>query len=194
MRTINLLPWREKSRQKAQKKFVATLGLTALVAAVVVLGVIRYHDARIANQNNRNQYLQSEIAKLDRQIVDIEEAEEVRSRLLQRKRVIEELQANRSLMVRMFDQLVRSLPDGVRLINARQVGDQITISGVTQSEARVSSYLRNLEASPVLHEPNLRIIESETAETDAQLPYGFRVEAKVGLPRQRDAGDEEFQP
>ncbi len=194
MRRINLLPWREELRQEAQKNFIIMLVLVAVAAAVVVYGVMRYYDAQIANQNERNQYLQSEIAKLDRQIVEIQEAEEVRSRLLQRKQVIEELQANRSLMVRLFDQLVRTLPEGVRLVNARQVGDQITISGVTQSEARVSTYLRNMDASQVLHEPVLRIIESETSETDAQLPYGFRVEANVGLPRQQEPEDQEFQP
>lgn len=191
MRTINLLPWREGQRRKAQKNFLKLLVVAALVAAGVVLGVNRYYAVQIDNQNSRNQYLRSEIAKLDRQIAQIEELDETRARLLQRKRVIEDLQANRSLMVRLFDQLVRTVPDGIRLVNARQVDDQITINGVTQSNARVSTYLRNLDASQIMHAPRLRIIESEAADTDAQLPYGFSIAATVALPQQLESAREE---
>lgn len=194
MRTINLLPWREEQRREAQKNFLILLVVAAVAAAGLVLGVSRYYDARINNQNARNQYLRSEIAKLDRQIAQIEQVEETRARLLQRKRVIEDLQANRTLMVRLFDQLVRTVPDGIRLVNARQVDDQITINGVAQSNARVSTYLRNLDASDIMHAPRLRIIESEVADTDAQLPYGFSVAATVALPSQLESAREEPRP
>jgi len=126
--------------------------------------------------------LNSEIAKVDRQIVRIDQLDETRSRLLDRKQVIENLQAKSTLMVRLFDQLVRTVPTGIRLLNARQVGDQITINGVSQSNARVSTYLRNLEASGALHDPQLRIIEAETDETDSQMPYMFSVAATVAPP------------
>ena len=89
-------------------------------------------------------------------------------------------------MVRLFDQLVRTVPTGIRLLNARQVGDQITITGTSQSNARVSTYLRNLEASGVLHNPQLRIIEAETEETDSQMPYMFTVAATVAPPETVD--------
>ncbi|MFU8876544.1 MAG: PilN domain-containing protein [Wenzhouxiangellaceae bacterium] len=194
MRTINLLPWREEKRREAQKNFIIILIIAAVTASAVVLGVSRFYDARVENQNTRNQYLRSEIAKLDRQIAQIAQVEDTRARLLQRKQVIEDLQANRSLMVRLFDQLVRTVPDGIRLVNARQVGEQITITGVSQSNARISTYLRNLESSQVLHAPRLRIIEAEVAETDAQLPFGFSVAATVALPKQLESRDEESTP
>lgn len=182
MRKINLLPWREELRREAQRNFIILLIVAAVAAAGCVFAVNRYFDAQISNQNQRNAYLNAEIAKLDRQIARIEELDETRSRLLDRKQVIEDLQANRTLMVRLFDQLVRTVPTGIRLLNARQVGDQITITGTSQSNARVSTYLRNLEASGVLHDPQLRIIEAETEETDSQMPYMFTVAATVAPP------------
>jgi len=182
MRKINLLPWREELRQEAQRNFMMMLVLAAIVAGGCVFAVNRYFEAQISHQNQRNAYLESEIAKVDRQIVRIDQLDETRSRLLDRKRVIENLQANRTLMVRLFDQLVRTVPTGIRLLNARQVGDQITINGVSQSNARVSTYLRNLEASGALHDPQLRIIEAETDETDSQMPYMFSVAATVAPP------------
>lgn len=186
MRKINLLPWREELRQEAQRNFLILLVIAAIAAAGCVFVVNRYFEAQISNQDQRNSYLNSEIAKLDRQISRIEELDETRSRLLDRKQVIENLQANRTLMVRLFDQLVRTVPTGIRLLDVRQVGDQITINGVTQSNARVSTYLRNLEASRVLHNPQLRIIEAETAQTDSQMPYMFTVAATVAPPETVD--------
>lgn len=186
MRKINLLPWREELRREAQRNFMILLIVAAVAAAGIVFAVNRYFDAQISNQNQRNAYLTAEIAKLDRQIARIAELDETRSRLLERKQVIEDLQANRTLMVRLFDQLVRTVPTGIRLLNARQVGDQITITGTSQSNARVSTYLRNLEASGVLHNPQLRIIEAETEETDSQMPYMFTVAATVAPPETVD--------
>lgn len=186
MRKINLLPWREELRREAQKNFMILLIVAAVAAAGIVFMANRYFDAQISNQNQRNNFLTAEIAKLDRQIARIEQLDETRNRLLERKRVIEDLQANRTLMVRLFDQLVRTVPSGIRLLSARQVGEEITITGTSQSNARVSTYLRNLESSNVLHDPRLRIIEAETDETDAQMPYMFTVSAKVAPPETLD--------
>lgn len=193
MSKINLLPWREERRREAQRKFVTLLVFAGIVAAGVVFAANRLYDARISFQDERNAYLRGQITELDRQIEEIKNVEEAREQLLQRKRVIEELQGNRSLMVRLFDQVARTVPTGIRLINVRQVGEDITITGTTQSNARVSTYLRNLEASGVLHTPRLRIIEIEADETDAQMPYGFSVVAKVGESEEEtqdaDAGE-----
>lgn len=186
MRKINLLPWREEQRREAQRNFMILLIVAAVAAAGIVFAVNRYFDARISNQDQRNAYLTTEIAKLDRQIARIAQLDETRARLLERKQVIEDLQANRTLMVRLFDQLVRTVPTGIQLLNARQVGDQIEITGTSQSNARVSTYLRNLEASNVLHNPQLRIIEAETEETDSQMPYMFTVAATVAPPETVD--------
>lgn len=182
MRKINLLPWREELRHQAQRNFMIMLVLAALIAAGCVFAVNRYFEAQIGNQNDRNAYLRTEITKLDRQIARIERLDETRSRLLERKRVIEDLQASRTLMVRLFDQLVRTVPTGIRLLNARQQDDEITLRGTSQSNARVSTYLRNLEAAGVLHEPRLRIIEAETDDTDSTMPYMFEVSATVAPP------------
>lgn len=180
MSKINLLPWREERRQDAQRNFMMSLLLMGIVAAGIVFAVNRFYEAQISYQDNRNDQLRAEITNLDRQIAEIQDVEDTRERLLQRKRVIEELQGNRSLMVRLFDQVARTVPTGIRLINVRQVEDEITIVGTSQSNARVSTYLRNLEASGVLYDPRLRIIEIEAEETDVQMPYGFSVVAKVG--------------
>ena len=186
MRKINLLPWREELRREAQRNFIIVLVLAALLAAGCVFAVNRYFEAQLSNQDARNAFLKSEITKLDRKIARIDELDETRSRLLERKQVIEDLQANRTLMVRLFDQMVRTVPTGIRLLNARQVGDQITIRGTSQSNARVSTYLRNLEAASVLHEPRLRIIEAETEDTDSAMPYMFELAATVAPPETVD--------
>ena len=187
MRNINLLPWREERRKEAQRNFIILLVLGALVAAACVFLVSRYYEARIEYQGERNNFLRTEIGKLDRQIARIEQLDETRSRLIERKRVIEELQANRTLMVRLFQELVETVPTGIRLLNARQLEDQITISGISQSNARVSTYLRNIEAASVMHDPQLRIIEADADSTTAEMPFGFTIVASVG-PEPIDEG------
>jgi len=187
MRNINLLPWREERRKEAQRNFLILLVAGALAAAVCVFLVNRYYESRIEYQGDRNNYLRTEIGKLDRQIARIEQLDETRSRLIERKRVIEELQANRTLMVRLFQELVETVPTGIRLLNARQLEDQITISGISQSNARVSTYLRNIEAASVMHDPQLRIIEADADSTTAEMPFGFTIVASVG-PRPADDG------
>lgn len=182
MRQINLLPWREEQRQERQKNFLILMAATALVAAGIVFGVKSYFDAQIEGQNARNTYLRNEIAKLDRQIARIDELDEVRQRLIDRKDVIETLQSNRTLMVHLFEQLVTTVPEGIRLLTVQQAGDQLTIDGTAQSSARVSTYLRNLEASEFLHDPTLRIVEAEAEETDRELPYRFAVNVRLAAP------------
>lgn len=182
MRTINLLPWREELRAQAQRNFLGTLALAVIIAAAVVFAVNRYFEARISEQQSRNSYLQAEIAKLDRQIARIEELDQTRESLLNRKQVIENLQANRTLMVRLFDEMVRTVPSGVRLTQVTQAGERITISGLTQSNARVSTYLNNVEAAGVLHDPQLQIIELQPEPADPQLPFEFTFTARVAAP------------
>ncbi|MDT8409135.1 MAG: PilN domain-containing protein [Wenzhouxiangellaceae bacterium] len=191
MRRINLLPWREELRQERQRNFLILLLAGALLAAGCVFLVTRIYDARIENQDDRNQFLQAEIVKLDRKIARIDRLDETRSRLLERKRVIEDLQANRTLMVRLFDQLVRTVPSGIRLLNVEQTANQLTINGTSQSQARVSNYLRSLDDSPILHDPRLRIIESEVDETDSQMPFGFSVDVTLAPPEASDENQPE---
>lgn len=191
MRQINLLPWREELRQERQRNFLVLMVIVAAIAAGGVFLVKSYFDAEISGQNARNNYLQSEIAKLDRQIERIDQLDETRRQLIERKDVIEELQSNRTLMVHLFDQLVRTVPDGIRLVDVRQVGSQLTINGTAQSSARVSTYLRNLEASEFLHDPTLRIVEAETDDVDPQLPFNFTVNVRLAPPDRADSNESE---
>ena len=191
MRTINLLPWREERRRERQRNFLVVLVIVGLLAAGCVFAVNRYYEARIDNQNARNLYLQNQITRLDRQIARIDELEETRAQLLERKRVIENLQANRTLMVRLFEQLVRTVPTGIRLLNVQQAGNQLTITGTSQSSARVSTYMRNMESSPILHDPRLQIVESEEGESaDPQMPYRFRVSVTLAPPEDAPGDNE----
>lgn len=182
MHTINLLPWRDELRRERQRNFMVLLLLAAIVAAACVYAVNQYFDARISNQEGRNSYLKAEIVKLDRQISRINALDQTRESLLERKRVIEDLQASRTLMVRLFDQLVRTVPTGIRLVTVSQTANTITIEGLSQSQARVSTYLRNIEQSEVLHVPQLRIIEVVTNAEDPQMPYRFSLRATVAPP------------
>jgi len=152
---INLLPHREQKRQARQRQFISlVLSLSVLALAVVALvhGILA---AQIDNQKDRNTLLKKEIAKLDEQIKEIDRLRDQIQAVLARKQVVETLQANRSEAVHLLDQLVRQLPDGVYLRNVRQAGAKVTISGYAQSNARVSTLMRNLEASPWLGNPEL---------------------------------------
>lgn len=186
MRTINLLPWREELRRERQRNFLILLALAAVLAAGCVFAVHRYFDAQIRNQDARNSYVRAEIAKLDRQIARINTLDQTRERLLERKRVIEDLQANRTLMVRLFDQMARTVPTGIRLRKVSQKGNSITIEGWSQSQARISTYLRNIEQSAILHAPTLRIIQAEGNADDPQAPFRFRLEATVAAAETLD--------
>jgi len=184
MTKINLLPWRQERRAQRQKEFLTLLGLTALAAVLVAFGVVRYFDHLIEQQNARNQYLQQEITALDAKIAEIAELERKRSHLLNRKQVIEQLQANRSQMVHLFDELARTMPDGVRLNSIKQNGEQLTLEGVAQSNARVSNYMRALQASGWMTNPDLSIIEAKGG--DKLMPYEFSL--MVTLTKPKDAG------
>src|SRR4030095_2264621 len=152
---INLLPHRAQQRQARQRQFVSlTISLAVLGLATVALvhGILA---ARIENQQSRNSLLRTEIAKLDEQIKEIDRLREQIQAVLARKQVAETLQANRSEAVHLLDQLVRQLPDGVYLRSIKQAGDKVTLVGYAQSNARVSTLMRNIEASPWLRKPEL---------------------------------------
>jgi len=156
------------------------------VGAFALLLLINWYiSGRIDNQQQRNRMLTAEIARLDQQIATIEDLKQERERLLSRKSVIEELQVNRTLMVHLFDELATTVPEGLRLTRVQQQGSKLFIDGMTQSNARVSSYLRNIDASAWLHDPELIIIEEEDEATPDQ-PYSFRVQARLAAPDEAD--------
>ncbi len=159
MAKINLLPWREAQRKEKQQEFFMMLGAGAVLAAIVVIVVHVYNSQLIEAQEARNQFLEDQIAVLDKKIEQIKELEDEKEKLLARMRAIEQLQGNRPLIVRFFDELVRSLPEGVSVADVSQKGKVITIKGEAQSNARVSSFMRNLESSEWLALPRLDIIQ-----------------------------------
>jgi type IV pilus assembly protein PilN len=161
MTRINLLPWREELRQERQKQFMTMLVLCMLLAAAIV-GLIHFQmNAKIDYQNSRNQFLQNEIAKLDKEIEEIRELQKVRKSLIERMEVIQDLQGSRPSIVHLFTELVTTVPNGVYLKNLQQTNDVLKIVGEAESNARVSSYMRNLSDSEWLKDPNLDVIEIE---------------------------------
>jgi type IV pilus assembly protein PilN len=180
MARINLLPWRAERRKHRQKEFLTMLGLSAAAAAFLAFLIISYYSAQISGQNERNAYLKDQITKVDQQIKEIDALDEKKRRLLARKEVIEQLQANRSQMVHLFDSLVRTIPDGVILTSLKQEGDKLTIEGRSQSNARVSSYMRTLESSGWMTNPDLSIIEAKAG--DPGLPYAFTLSVLLANP------------
>jgi type IV pilus assembly protein PilN len=180
MARINLLPWRAERRKLRQKEFVTMLGLAALAGVVLWFLVNTYYNNQISGQNERNAYLQDQIKQVDTQINQIEELDKKKAKLLARKEVIEQLQANRSQMVHLFDSLVRTIPDGVTLTSIKQEGDKLTLTGRSQSNARVSTYMRNLEGSGWMTKPDLSIIEAKAG--DPGLPYTFTLSVMLANP------------
>jgi type IV pilus assembly protein PilN len=180
MARINLLPWRAERRKQRQKEFGVMLGFAALAGVVLWFLVNTYYNNQIDGQNERNAFLQGQIKQLDAQITEIEELDRQRARLLARKDVIEQLQANRSQMVHLFDSLVRTIPDGVVLTAIKQEGEKLTLEGRSQSNARVSTYMRNLEGSGWMTKPDLSIIEAKDGV--AGLPYTFRLGVQLANP------------
>ena len=162
---INLLPHREEKRKARQKQFAILAGLAAAVGLVVAGLLWAVFDAQITNQQGRNNYLTLEIAKLDKQIDEIKRIREETASLLSKKQVVEGLQSNRSEPVYLLDQLLRQLPEGLYLKSIRQTGAKISVTGYAQSNARVSAFMRNIEASPYLGNPNLVQITAVTVNT-----------------------------
>ena len=180
MARINLLPWRAERRRLRQKEFLAMLGASAVAAALISFGIVMFYNRQIDGQNERNAFVKDQITQVDSKIKEIEELDKKKAKLLARKEVIEQLQANRSQMVHLFDSLVRTIPDGVTLSAIKQEGDVLTLSGRSQSNARVSTYMRNLEGSGWMTNPELSVIEARG--DNKGLPYEFNLQVKLANP------------
>ena len=159
---INLLPHREIARAARRRQFNTLLGLSVAAGVLIVVLGHSLIAARQSAQEARNDFLQKEIAKLDVQIAEIKKIREQTQALLERKQVVETLQSNRTEVVHLFDQMIRLLPEGLYLKSFKQEGNVITISGYTQSSARVSTLMRNLDASPWFESTNLVEIKAAT--------------------------------
>lgn len=162
MAQINLLPWREQLREERKQRFLVSLGGVLIVAAGLVFAGDRYLNASIAQQLARNDFVRNEIAVLDMRIKEIKELRERREQLLERMKIIQDLQGNRPIIGRVFDQLVRTLPDGVYFTALKMTGKTISIAGAAESNNRVSNLMRNLDSSEWLESPNLTEVKAQT--------------------------------
>ncbi|UGB38482.1 PilN domain-containing protein [Frateuria soli] len=186
MAHINLLPWRAERRKQREREFFMQLGAAFVAALLVVLLWAFWMGMRIDNQNERNAYLQGEIKQLDERIAKIKDLEKVRQRLLARKQIIEQLQANRSQMVHLFDELVKTIPASVRLSSMKQNADSMVLFGVAQSNASVAEYMRNLDASPWMG--NADLDKTEIKYRAGRMPYTFGLRVKLSQPAVEEPG------
>ena len=190
MARINLLPWRDALRTERQQQFFATIG-AFIVLTLCVWGAIHFFNTqRIDYQQSRNGIIEAEIVKLDAKIEEIKRLEKEKERLKARINAIEQLQGNRPLIVHLFDEMVTSLPEGVSLKAVTQKGKAITIIGVAQSNARVSSFMRKLEDSAWLGDPQLDVIEAK--DEQGQRISNFTMRFNQVIPKGgEDDGEEE---
>lgn len=152
---VNLLPHREEKRKARRQQFYALAGLVLVLALVIWLLGYTLINGLISSQEQKNAFLKKEIAELDKQIDEIKKIKEQTNALISRKQVIESLQANRAETVYLFNELARQVPAGIYLRSIKQAGDKITLNGYSQSSARVSTLMRNLDDSPLLERPEL---------------------------------------
>jgi len=176
------LPHREERRKRARQHFGILAGLAAVIGIAIVGAVHFVNSQRIDDQSNRNAFLKGEIAKLDKQIDEIKKLKEQTSALLARKRVVESLQSNRTEAVRLLDQLVRQLPDGLYLKQVKQTGELVNVMGYATSNARVSTLMRNFEASPWLEDPKL--VEIKAVKVNNANLNEFNLNVKVTRPKE----------
>jgi len=160
MPRINLLPWREAQRKERKLKFMVAMGGAAVCACVVTGAVYLLYNGMIDAQESRNEMLQAQIKVLDRQIEEINDLEQTKRQFIARMQIIEKLQGSRPEVVHLFDQIVKTLPDGVYLTSVTQSGDHLKFSGVAQSSTRVSAFMRNIDGSQWMKNPTLEVIQS----------------------------------
>lgn len=190
MPKINLLPWREEQRKERQKLFLISVAGAVVLGLGVIAATNFVYSGRIDYQRDRNGLLSAEIKKLDERIKDIDGIERQKERLLARMEVIEELQRSRPEVVHLFDELTRTVPDGVHLESVTQSGRSIRLSGVAQSSTRVSSYMRNVNESEWLENPDLVKIETLSGGSQRER-FSFELSARQ---KTTDPDAEEAQP
>jgi len=184
---INLLPHREERRKRARAHFAVLAGMTAALGLVIVGAGWLFYSGRISNQDDRNRFMKAEIAKLDKEIDEIKEVKEKIEALLARKRIIETLQTDRVQTVNLMNELVRQMPEGVYLKSVKQSGPNIDLVGYAQSNARVSTLMRNIESSPWLTNPNL--VEIKAVNVGKMRVSEFNLKLGMKRPAAPDAKD-----
>jgi type IV pilus assembly protein PilN len=191
MTRINLLPWREELRKQKQRDFFAVTAAAVVLTLGIMLLVHLMYVGKIEYQEARNAYLEREIVTLDEKIKEIESLEKEKASLLARMNIIQRLQSSRPQVVHTFDELVTTLPDGVYLTSINNDGDKLTLNGVAQSNARVSSYMRSIESSEWLSNPSLTIIETtEEKKADRNQRISKFILHAVAVDKTKKASEE----
>lgn len=176
MTRINLLDWRQARRDLRRQQFLRLLGLGAAASALLVFFIVYLASDAVDHQRARNEYLRQQIAETDQKITEIQDLEKTKANLLARMRVIESLQASRTATVHFFDEIVSTLPEGVNITSLKQTGGSVTLSGVAESTGRISTYLKNFDASQWFANPKL--IEIKTFEKDKQRKAEFTLQVQ----------------
>jgi type IV pilus assembly protein PilN len=160
MPRINLLPWREQERKIRRREFMVAGGGAVFAAVIFVLGGKLLYSSWTDAQKEKNNLLTKEIVKLDAQIADIQDLENRKQRLVARMEIIEKLQRKRPEIVHLFDEMVKTVPEGIYLTAIKQTGNKLEIHGVAQSSTRVSTFMRNIDGSVWMDNPVLQVVES----------------------------------
>src|SRR5271156_65923 len=160
MPRINLLPWREQERKIRRREFTVAACGAIVAAAVFVGGGKLVYSSWTDSQTEKNNLLKKEIVKLDAQIADIQNLETRKQRLVARMEIIEKLQRKRPEIVHLFDEIVKTVPDGIYLTAIKQSGNKLEIRGIAQSSTRVSTFMRNIDSSVWMDNPVLQVVES----------------------------------
>lgn len=155
MATINLLPWREALRKEKQQEFLTVVVSVAAVAFGIIYVISGYYDSELARQNARNNFLKREIGILDARIVEIRDLKDTRKQLVERMELIQDLQGNRPVIVRIFDEVARSVPEDLYFTSLEVKGESVTVSGVAKSNNRVAALMRNFDQSDWFASPAL---------------------------------------
>ena len=174
MARINLLPWRDELRKQKQQQFIVVTAGTAVVGGLLVLLAHMQFSGLIDKQNQRNQFLETEIATLEKKILKIKDLEKTKTALLARMDIIQQLQHSRPQSVHLMDQLVLTLPDGLYLNKITQKGNALTLSGSAQSNARVSAYMRNIDSSEWMAQPKLEVIKTRDGDNRRSAEFVLR--------------------
>lgn len=175
---INLLPHREIKRKARKQQFFVHAGMCLALAAVVAFALHLTYQGHVDNQTARNQYIKDRNAELDKQIAEIKTLQQQINSLLSRKQVIESLQEHRSETVRLFNEMIARLPDGVFIKTVKQTGQALTFTGFSQSNARVSTLMRNIESSDLLGSPQLVEVKSSTLNNRRVSEFTLKVDIK----------------
>ena len=194
MTRINLLPWREELRKQQNVTFGVRCAMGITLAVVILFAIWIHYNTKIDIQEQRNKQLTQELKKLDEKITKIQDLEKERSGLLARMNIIQDLQSRRPLTVRLFDELVRVVPEGLHLINFEQHGNTLKISGEAQSNARISDFMRSLDASEWFANPRLEIIETLNKSLQRSSRFTLHVTQATPQPKGNKPAQQEGKP